>query len=140
MNIDKDILKNFAVDILLDELKPYVNEAKGVLANATRDTVESIITGRRTINEWAEIAIGGVDKVKVQVIKENGWKYVGGKLNFAMSDKVSHKVVISFELYYLDENGKWQKVGAESDMFASNFTLEALEEIKSHGTVSFEVD
>lgn len=140
MNIDKDKLKKLAVEILLEELKPYVSEAKGVLANAAHDTVESIITGRRTINEWAEIAISGVDKVKVQVIKENGWKYVGGKLNFTMSDRVSHKVVISFELYYQDENGNWQKVGAESDMYASNFTLEALEEIKAQGIVSFEVD
>ncbi len=96
------------------------------------------ITGRRTINEWVEIAIGGVDKVKIRIIKEYGWKYVGGKLNFTMSKKVSHKVVVSFELYYQDEN--WQKVGAESDMYASNFTLEALEEIESQGIVSFEVN
>lgn len=138
--MNKEKIKDFAVDILLDELKPYVSEAKDVLANAARDTVESIITGRRTIDEWAKIAIGGVDKVKMQVIQENGWRYVGGKLNFMMKDKNLRKVVIMFELYYLDENGIWQKVGAESDMYASNFTLEALEEIKTKGTVSFEVD
>lgn len=140
MYIDKSKLKNLALDILLEELRPYINDGKDVLANAARDTVESIITGRRTIQEWAEIAICGVDKVKEQVIRENGWKYVGGKLNFAIFDKNVHKVVISFELYYQDENKEWQKVGAESDMYASNFTLEALEEIKSQGKVSFEVD
>lgn len=140
MNIAKEKIMDLAADILLGELKPYLNEAKDLLANAARDTVESIITGRRTINEWAEIAICGVDKVKARVVKENGWKYVGGKLNFTMSEKVSHKVVISFELYFQDEKDNWQKVGAESDMYASNFTLEALEEIKSQGTVSYEVD
>lgn len=135
-----DILKGFASDALLEALKPYVNEGKEVLENAARDTFESMITGRRTINEWAKIAICGVDKVKEQVVREKGWKYIGGKLNFRMSDKSSHKVVISFELYYQDEDKKWRKVGAESDMFASNFTLEALGDIKSQGTVSFEVD
>ena len=140
MYIDKDKLKKVAVDILLGELAPYVNDGKDVLANAARDTVESMITGRKTIQEWAKIAIVGVDKVKEQVVRENGWKYVGGKLNFAMSDKNARKVVISFELYYQDEKKEWQKVGAESDMFATNFTLEALEEIKSNGKVSFEVD
>lgn len=140
MNIAKEKIKELATDILLGELRPYLNEAKDLLANAARDTFESIVTGRRTINEWAEIAICGVDKVKTQVIKENGWKYIGGKLNFTMPEKVSHKVVISFELYFQDENENWQKVGAESDMYASNFTQEAFEEIKSQGTVSFEVD
>lgn len=138
--MDSDILKSFAADILLEELKPYLNEVKEVLANAARDTFESIITGRRTINEWAKIAICGVDKVKARVIRENGWKYIGGKLNFRMSDKSSHKIVISFELYYQDEDKKWRKVEAESDMYASNFILEDIEEIKSQGTVSFEVD
>lgn len=135
-----DILKGFASDALIEALKPYVNEGKEVLENAARDTFESMITGRRTIDEWAKIAICGVDKVKDQVVRENGWKYIGGKLNFRMSDKSSHKVVISFELYYQDGDKKWRKVGAESDMYASNFTREALGDIKSQGTVSFEVD
>lgn len=138
--MDSDTLKSFAADTLLEELRPYINEVKEVFANAARDTFESIITGRRTLDEWAKIAIRGVDKVKAQVIRENGWEYIGGKLNFKMSDKSSHKVVISFELYYQDEGKKWRKVGAESDMYASNFSLEAIEEIKSQGTVSFEVN
>ena len=61
-------------------------------------------------------------------------------VNFAMSEKNAKKVVISFELYFLDEGKKWQKVGAESDVFASNFTLEALEDIKSNDCVSFELE
>lgn len=138
--MDSDTLKSFAADTLLEELRPYINEVKEVFVNAARDTLESIITGRRTLDEWAKIAIRGVDKVKAQVIRENGWEYIGGKLNFKMSDKSSHKVVISFELYYQDEDKKWRKVGAGSDMYASNFTLEAIEEIKSQGMVSFEVD
>jgi hypothetical protein len=33
----------------------------------------------------------------------------------------------------------WQKAGAESDVFASNFTLEALDDIKTNGIISYEV-
>lgn len=134
------IIKEFAINALAEELKPYVNDVKDALANAARDNYERVITGRRTIDEWAGIAIKGVDKVKDKVAEQNGWKYVGGKLNFAMSKKNSDKVVISFELYYQDNESQWQKLGAESDMYASNFTLDALEDIKKNGSVSFEVE
>lgn len=118
----------------------YAEGAADVLSNAARDTFESVITGRQTIEEWAEIAIKGVDGVKNRVAQVNGWKYVGGKLNFALSTKSKHKVVISFELYYQDDTSHWKKVSAESDMYASNFTLEALEDMKTKGIVSFEVE
>lgn len=118
----------------------YAEGAADVLSNAARDTFESVITGRQTIEEWAEIAIKGVDRIKDRVAEENVWKYVGGKLHFALSTKSKHKVVISFELYYHDENAQWKKVSAQSDLYASNFTLEALADMESQGVVSFEVE
>ena len=110
------------------------------MLNAARDTVERIITGRRPIDEWAKIAIAVVDQIKDRAVSEEGLRYVGGKLKFTMSRKRADKVVISFELYFLDSNNEWQKIGADSDLFASCFTLEALDEIKSKGEVSFEVE
>lgn len=136
----KSAIKELAANALMDALMPYVNDAKETVLNTARDTFESVITGRRTIDEWAEISIKGVDRVKDKVAEQNDWQYVGGKLNFAMSANFSDKVVVSFELYYQDEDKKWQKVGAESDMYASNFTLEALEDIQTKGTVSYEVE
>lgn len=136
----KSAIKELAVNALMDALTPYVNDAKETVLNTARDAFESAITGRRTIDEWAEISIKGVDRVKDMVVEQNDWQYVGGKLNFTMSTKSPDKVVISFELYYQDEGKKWQKVGAESDMYASNFTLEALEDIEAKGIVSYEVE
>ena len=118
----------------------YAEDAKEAAMNAARDTVERIITGRRPIEDWAKIAIPVVDQIKDRAVSEEGLRYVGGKLNFAMSGKRADKVVISFELYFQDDNNEWQKIGAESDLFASCFTLEALDEIKSKGKVSFEVE
>lgn len=136
----KQAIKELAVSTLIETLKPYANDAKDALMNTARDTLESAITGRRSIEEWAEIAIKGVDKVKNKVVEQNGWKYIGGKLNFQLSETISDKVVISYELYYQDSDKNWQKVSAESDMYASNFTLEALEDIKTNGKVSYEVE
>ena len=125
-----------AKSTLSDVLSSYIQDVN----DSARDTFESIITVRRTIDEWAEIAIKGVDQIKDRAVNEEGLSYVGGKLTFAMSVQNPQKVVISFELYFLDENNEWQKVGADSDMYASVFTLEALEEIKSKCEVSFEVE
>lgn len=136
----KQAIKELAVSTLIETLKPYANDAKDALMNTARDTLESAITGRRSIEEWAEIAIKGVDKVKNKVVEQNGWKYIGGKLNFQLSETISDKVVISYELYYQDSDKNWQRVSAESDMYASNFTLEALEDIKTNGKVSYEVE
>lgn len=137
--VKKEIQK-FAIDMLKDILEPIIDEAKEVLKDAVHATFEGTMLGRQTIDEWATIIIKGVDKVKNELAKEKGWHYVGGKLNFARSTKSTNKVAVSFELYYQDENKNWKKVGAESDMFDSDFTLEALEEIKSKGCVSFEVE
>lgn len=138
--MNNKVIAEFAKEALWELLKPYISDAKSAVANAARDTLESIVTGRRTLDEWAEIAIKGVDNVKSKVAEENGWQYIGGKLNFAMSAKSTNKVVISFELYYQDEGKEWHKVGAESDMYASNFTLEAIQDIESKGIISYEVE
>lgn len=129
-----------ALGSVINAATPYVKDLGDAMLNAARDGVESLITGRRDLNEWAQIAGKAVDEVKSTLEEQTCWQYVGGKINFTMSSKSAKKVVISFELYYQDENNKWKKVAADSDMYASNYTLEALEEIQSNGTVSYEVE
>ena len=96
--------------------------------------------GRMSVEEWAEIAIEGVDKIKDRAVEDEGLRYVGGKLKFAMSEKSADKVAISFELYFQDDNDEWHKVGADSGIYSSGFTPESLEEIKSKGEILFEVE
>jgi hypothetical protein len=133
-------IKEAAKFIFTEVILVYADDIKDSVANAARDNVERIITGRRTIEDWSKICIEAVDKIKDHAVNEEGLRYVGGKLKFAMSQKKENKAVISFELYFQDKNNEWHKIGAESDLYASNFTLEALDEIKSAGGVSFEVE
>ena len=141
------MVENFidsTIDKVVEKVAEYlgrcIENATNAAMNAARDTVERIITGRLTIEEWAEIAIKGVDKIKARAVDEEELTYVGGKLKFTMSEQKANKVVITFELYFQDENAEWHKIGANSDLFASNFTLEALDEIKSNGEISYEVE
>ncbi|MCL1988517.1 MAG: hypothetical protein FWG64_11205 [Firmicutes bacterium] len=119
-----------------------VQDAKSSLRNSIRDRYESVITGKRTLQQWAEIAIKPIEKIKQRIAEESteDTVFVGGKLHFEMSPQTASKVVISFELYYLESGQQWHKVGAESDLYASNFTNEALLEIRSHSVVTFEVE
>ena len=134
------LIATAAKGIFSSVIETYSGDVKEVALNAARDTVERIVTGRRSLDDWSEISIAGVDTIKNRAIDEEGLTYVGGKLMFSMSPKRDDKVIISFELYFQDDQQQWHKVGAESDLFASNFTLEALEEIESEGSVSFEVE
>ena len=52
-------LKEIAANVLMEEIKPYVNDIKDAVKNTVRDNYERMITGRRTIDEWAAIAIKG---------------------------------------------------------------------------------
>jgi hypothetical protein len=135
----KEVVKS----VVEDAVDEKISDAKGVVLDAAkntlRDVLESAVTGRRPLEDWTEISIKALDEIKEKYINENDWIYRGGRLNFQMSLKYENKVVISYELYFQDTQGMWQKVGAESDMFASNFTLEALEDIKTNGTISYEV-
>lgn len=135
-----DIISECAKEILwgvFDEHKDLLIDAA---KNVVSDTTKSILTGKKTIDEWAEIVIKGIDKVKEQAIAEENWQYAGGKLCFQISDKSSKYVVISFQLYFLDENNEWKKTEASRDKLASNFTSEAIEELKTKGKVEFEVE
>lgn len=132
----KDVVKDVASEIgwkLYDDYKdPFIA--------AIKDMVSDIITGKKTIDEWAEIAIKGVDKVIEQEVVEENLQYVGGKLCFQYSDINLKYVTISFHLYFLDENNEWKKAEAGSDILASNFTSEALEELKDKSKVEFDVE
>ena len=129
-----------AKSVLLDVIGSYAKDVKDSARDSAKDAFEGTVTAKRTIDEWAEVAAKGVDQIKDRAVNEGGLRYVGGKLKFAMSAQNRQKVSISFELYFLDENNEWQKVGANCDVYASVFTLEALEEIKSKCEISFEVE
>ena len=63
---------------------PFVEEARDVALNAAQDAIRSTVAGRMSIDEWAGIAIEGVDGVKERAVDEGQLRFVGGKLKFSM--------------------------------------------------------
>lgn len=133
-------LATIAKGALTAVLGPFVEEARDAALNAAQDAIRSTVAGRMSIDEWANVAIEGVDRVKERAVDEGGLRFVGGKLKFAMSAAVTKAVTISFQLYFLDELGKWQMADAASDVPSSKFTFDALDELASKGEIVYEVE
>lgn len=121
-------------------LSPFLDEAKDVVLSAAEDTVRSTVAGRMSIDEWAQAAIKGVDKVKERVAEEGNLRYVGGKLKFALTAEDAESVTISFQLYFLDEMKKWQLASAASQVPSTKFTNDDLYELWTNHEVVFEVE
>lgn len=121
-------------------LSPFLDEAKAVVLSAAEDTVRSTVAGRMSIDEWAQAAIKGVDKVKERVAEEGNLRYVGGKLKFALTAEDAESVTISFQLYFLDEMKKWQLASAASQVPSTKFTNDDLYELWTNHEVVFEVE
>lgn len=130
----------FAGAVFKDSLKTNSEPLLSAVGDYASDKVESLIVGKRTIEEWAEIAIQAVDKVRERIAAQENLKYVGGKLCFQISESNHENVIISFQLYYLDENKAWKKVEASSVVLASTFKPEALEDIKANRKIEFDVE
>lgn len=130
-----------SLDKVIDKTIDYANDLVDAAINAARDGVENLFTGKRDLDEWTQIVGEAIDEVRNKIQSDNPtWNFVGGKVHFSMSPKKVKKVVVSFDLYYQDKDEKWKKISASSDMYASIYTDDALEDIKSNGTVSFEVE
>ena len=143
----KKIVQDAAKEILDVVTEPLRDNAKIKIAEVTewmqtngKDLLKNTFTGRLTIQEWALVAITGVDKVKEQILNEGELRFIGGNLKFAMDLQERDKVVVAFELYFFDESEKWIKASAFSTFSTMKFTSEALEEINSKGKVVFEVE
>lgn len=127
-----------------NELKNKLGiDCKQVIANAARDTFESIVAEKRTLDEWANMVINSVDEIIDETIKNEDVNYAAGKLIFSLDKNTragSPKVLILYELYFIDANGNYIKKSAKSDVNQDNFTQDAIEEIKENGKVSYEVE
>ncbi len=134
------ILATLAKGALTAVIGPFVAEARDAALNAAEDTIRTTVAGRMSIDEWAGIAVQGVDKVKMRVADEGNLRFIGGKLKFIRSMNTPDAVTISFQLYFLDEFEKWQMAAAENNVPASKFTFDALNELDTKGEVVFEVE
>lgn len=121
-------------------LAPFIEEARDAALSAAQDTVRSTIAGRMTVEEWSEAIIASIDNIKEKAVEEENLRYIGGKLKYSLSASASNMVTVSFQLYFQDEVNKWRKAEAESDVPATKFTLDVLDELEENGEIIFDVE
>jgi len=134
------IAKHLIQQIFTSVIAPHLEEAKDVALESAYGTIKDMIAGKMSVEEWADISIVGIDKIKDRIISEGNVRYIGGKLKFSFLNKNLNDVHAYFELYFLDESEKWQKAEAGIDIPSSKFTPEALKDIQDKGEIIFEVE
>jgi len=120
------------------------DETKMALRSDVIDLGVSLGSGKKSVEEWAEIFVPAIDEVKERAIKDNDVVYVGGKLKFSIDKDAKkgvelEKVTVSFELYFQDSNKQWGKCADSSKMSQVFFTPESLAAIEKDG-VEFEIN
>lgn len=136
----KDIILTFGRDVFDEICGKYGDDFKKIAFNLITDTIESILVGKRTLDEWAEIVIEAVDNIKDRTISENGFKFLGGNLKFSLHPRIKSKVIIAYELYFIDKDGNYFKNSAKSDVNQDNFVQEDINTIKEAGEIAYEVE
>jgi hypothetical protein len=127
-------------DVLMGTVaEGYAQDAKNAIKNAFKDTLESVMSGKRSFEEWGDIVQKTIDNTIARAIEEEGLCFVSGYLKFYVSKNDANKIVIAYELYFVDSGKQWIKKEAQSDVYASNFTQDALAEIEKSHIVKFEV-
>lgn len=136
----KAVLATFAKGAFSSVVEPYVSDVKDAAVQAARDTIISKASGKLTLDEWASIIVKCADMVKEKAQEEDGLTYVGGKLKFAALPQKTECISASFQLYFLDEQEKWQKIEASRELPSDKFTPETLSDICSGGEIVFDVE
>lgn len=139
-DIVKTIGKEVSKDVVTGTAENFKSDFTSVLIDTVSDTIHSMIAGEESIEEWAETVVKGIDPIITNTVIENEWQYVGGKLQFAFSQKYNDKIDISFELYFLDNDKQWHKEAAKSDVYSSTFTEDSLEELRKSGMIEYEIE
>lgn len=121
-------------------VSPLLEEAKDTAVNAAQDVIRGKIAGRMSAEEWADIVIVGVDSVKERAVTEGNLRYVGGDIKFTRSKSDPNAVTVSFQLFFLNSEEKWQKAEAACDIPAARFTFETLEEMDDKGEIKYAVE
>lgn len=140
MGLISSAIMSSAKDALSDAIKPFVADTKDLSIDAAKDSIRGALMGKMSIEDWANIIIDSVDSIKKKVVDEEGLTYVGGKMKFTPAEAAPNSVNISFQLYFIDEEQKWYKAGADTNLPAGNFKSEDLEELSLKKEIAFEVE
>ncbi len=136
----KEAGKTVAKEAVYGLVEENQDKVVSAIKDAVSDTIHSMVAGKESIERWAEIVTEGADKIIKETVETENLRYVGGKLKFAFSERNPQKIDVSFELYFLDSANEWQKKVATSDVYASVFTDDSLEELRVAGMIEYSIE
>lgn len=129
------------VTSILSELQvKYGEDLKNISFDLITNTIEGILIGKRTLDEWATIVIKTIDNIIDTTIREYDYKYLGGILKFNIPSDLLPEVIISYDLYFSDNEGNYFKNSATSSVKKDNFIKEDLDKLKESVTICYEVE
>lgn len=103
-------------DGLCNVLKHFADEIANGIANAGQEMIREKFADKKPLKYWAKIIGDAADKIKKRLVDEYGYKYIGGRLTFTLSESSSDAVSTVMQLYFLDNMGKCRLAEAEKDM------------------------
>lgn len=133
-------LAEVAKSALGSVVSPFVEEAKDIAVNAAQDAIRGKMAGRMSAEEWADIVVDSVDAVKDRAMVEGNLRYIGGEIKFTQPEGMQNVVTVSFQLFFLDADEKWQKAEASYDIPVARFTMETMEELAAKGEIKYAVE
>jgi len=136
----KEAGKTVAKEAVYGLVEENQDKVVSAIKDAVSDTIHSMVAGKESIERWAEIVTEGADKIIKETVETENLRYVGGKLRFAFSKRNPQKIDVSFELYFLDSANEWQKKVATSDVYASAFTDDSLDELRTAGMIEYSIE
>ncbi len=127
--------------ILLEVFGPFLRDANDAMVETAHDMLRDAIGGKLTFDEFAQAVSKDVDRTKLRVERNENLRYVGGILKFAPSKSVGLEfLVVSFQLYFIDEEKIWHMTSAQSEVPAAKFSQVCLDELCAKGEIVYEVE
>jgi hypothetical protein len=89
----------------------------------------------KTIEQLLNEISPSIDNIILDYSKNRKLKPFGGEIKLSVHERNSNKIVIHWDLYFLDENQKYQKVSSEKTISKSMLDDQSYQKIKKNSPV-----
>lgn len=126
-------------DMLVNAVKPIVDEIADGIANAGQEMIREKFAEAKPIKYWAKIIANAADNIKKRLVNEYGYRYIGGRLTFTLSENSSDAVSTVMQLYFLDSTGKCRLAEAENDMPSFLIKSNSMDELSREQEIIYDI-